>query len=257
MRFFPVALRIGVWSVLFLALFAATALSVALLLAWVQGTWVTDTANLYLGMVCGLIAWFFIAVFHLRRESLHLPFADQKIFLDRVKTVLGELGYEVSGQTADQIRFHPSFTAFLLGGGVLVKVNGGTGSVTGPRVSLEMLRRRLRLLQHLDKVQQSFQEGRRRKTEFFHKRVQVSLRLPNDKWADVVEHLQGALSKEGILVGDLHLLVQSETGIRESVVEAKVRTWLQERGIPVEIQKDHVQRLEPPVSPEIPEKIPV
>jgi hypothetical protein len=228
-------------ATLFLALFAGLMGAIILILAGCLQTELTDSRNIYLGLVCGLIAWLFLAVFLLRRETMQVPFKNRKVFLQRIKTVLGEMGYEAIFETEDHVRFHPSFSALVMGGGVVVRANGEAGTITGPRLSLERMRRRLRLFQHLAHAQEAVQEVRRRPADLVHRRVQVSLRLPPAQWADVLDHLIDVLGKEEILVCDVHLLAQSAGGIRETVIDDQVRDWLQARGIHAEIRKEHVQ----------------
>ena len=254
-----VALRIVIWATLFLLLFAGMTWFTAVILSWCSGTPVAESRNLYLGMICALVAWLFLAVFHLRWETRHLPFANRDTFLRRVKTVLGELGYEVMIETPTHVRFHPSFRSFLMGGGVLVKMDETIALVSGPRLSLEMLRKRLRLYQRLAAVHQSAGDVRRRQPDNRLKRVQIDVRLPADRWPEVMDHLVGVLGEEASLICDLHILAQSTAGLRESTIEEQIRAWLHDRGIPAEIHKNHVQLAEPgtAVPAEISEEIPL
>ena len=254
-----VMLRIVIWATLLLVLFACMTWFTALILSWCFDTAVAESHNLYLGMICALVAWLFLATFHLRRETVHLPFVSRDTFLRRIKTVLGELGYEVMIETPTHVRFHPSFRSFLMGGGVLVKMEETIALVTGPRLSLEMLRKRLRLYQQLAVVHQSAGEGRRRQPDNRLKRVQIDVRLPADRWPEVMDHLVGVLGQEASLICDLHILAQSSGGVRESTIEEQVRAWLHDRGIPAVIHKDHVQLAEPgtAVPGEISEELPV
>lgn len=257
------SLRIFFWLVLFLTLSAGMALGVAYALALIQDSSITHGSNLYLGLVCGLIVWLFMAVFHLRRETLHLPMVEEELFLSRLKEIMHELGYELTVKSPEHLRFHPAFAAFLLGGDIRVKLEPPYATLTGPRVNLEILRNRLRMENYLDKVQQSCQGIRRRRqpSENLLKRVQMTVRLPPNGWGMVVDHLQKTLAKDTAMIGDLHILLQSDAGIPESLIEEDVRQWLNERAIVVDIQKNHVKmkrltnadlRLPP-----LPEEVPV
>jgi len=245
-------LRIVVAAAVFLGIFVGTiAVMTAALAFWLQ-TDLLDSRTLYLGSVCGLIAWLFLAVFLLRRETLHVPYAHHKVFLERTKAVLTELGYETIFETEDHIRFRPGFSALAMGGGVLVKTRDGAGTITGPRVSVEKVRKRLRLFQHLAHIRQSVEEVRRKPADGLLKRVQVTLRLPPSQWAEVLDHLVGVLGKADALVCDVHLLAQSAAGMREAVIEEQIRDWLHARGLSVELRKEHVmvgESLPPPLPP--------
>jgi hypothetical protein len=246
-------LRVVIWATLLLIFFAAMTWLIALILAWWFDTPVAESRNIELGIICGLVAWLFLAAFHLRTETLTLPFTGREVFLHRVKTVLRELGYEVMIQTPTHARFHPSFGAFLMGGGIVVRVDDGTAAVTGPRLSLEMLRRRLRLYQRLAAVHQSAGECRRPPDHRL-KRVHITVRLPADRWPEVMDRLLGAVGPHASMIVDLHILAQSSGELRDSTIE-QVRAWLHERGIAVEIRKDHVQLPEPGAATLIDEEI--
>ena len=49
---------------------------------------------LTLGVLCGLVVWLFVAVFHLKREPLLLSFTDREAFVEHLGGELVELGYE-------------------------------------------------------------------------------------------------------------------------------------------------------------------
>jgi hypothetical protein len=242
---FLLALRIILWSGLFVILLTGLAIGVAYGLTWLQESEDFAGTNLSLGIVCGLVAALFMIVFHLRRETMHFPFSEREVFVQRLTHILHDLGYEVIGQSRDQVRFQPAFTAFLLGGTVSVKLEAAISTIVGPRVTLEILRQRLRLQHHLEIVQQSFHENRRRHPENLLKRAQLTVRLPPDRWAEVVERLQTVLSADAEIIGDLHILLQSRDGIPESVIDEEVRNWLHERGIDVEVHKNLVKMPRP------------
>jgi hypothetical protein len=96
-------------------------------------------------------------------------------------------------------------------------------------------------------VHQSAGDVRRRYSDTRLKRVQIDVRLPADRWPEVMDHLVGVLGQEASLICDLHILAQSTSGLRESTIEEQIRAWLHDRGIPAEIHKDHVQLAEPGV----------
>lgn len=245
MRWWPLVLvRIVFWAALFLAIFAVLTILIAFGVAFFRETAIDDPANLTPGVIFSLAIWLFMALFHLRKDAVQVPFVNRESFLHQIKSVGRELGYVVVAESREHVRLHPSFTALLMGGGILVRVDEHSGIVVGPRMSLRLLRRRLRLHQQLAWPAPS-QDSRRRHTDPLLSRVQVSLRLPPDRWPEVLDHLIDVLGKSGKLTCELHMLSQNPDGLRDSEVEENVRNWLHERGIPVEIHKDHVQFSEP------------
>ncbi len=248
LRWIATLTRIAILTLVSAALLGGSILLIALLLSWLRGVPATNGANLYVGLVCGLIAWLFIAVFHLRAETLRLPlFAgqdDQVPFLEQVEAILGELGYERQGQSTAGKWFKPSFRSYLLGGRVRLAVEENQGIISGPKFCLELLRRRMRIRNHLDNVHQAIQERRRRHGERLVKRVQLGLRFTPELWPEVYQHVVKPLEREAEIVCDLNILAQSDAGIPESMLELQVRSWIITQGIPCEIRKDFLQRQE-------------
>ncbi len=224
-------------AVLFLIIFTGSAFLIVFLLAWFKGTHLLDGANLYIGIVCGLITWLFMAVFHLRKETITLPFFDQAAFLNQVETILIELGYELKAPAGESRKFKPTFRSFLLGGSIQIAIAGPCGKITGPKVCLEIIRKRMRIRNHLDNIPQAIQEGRRRQGERLLKRVQLTLRLTPKQWQDTYQQVIQPLANEGSVLCDLNILAQNDTGIPDQVVELQVRPWLQAKGLAVEIHK--------------------
>src|SRR5258707_12180223 len=89
-RILPVLL----WTVPILATLAGTALLVALPLTWLNGSEFIQPGHLFIGVVCGLIVWLFVSVFHLKKEAIAVPFQERDIFVDRLIGHLHDLGYE-------------------------------------------------------------------------------------------------------------------------------------------------------------------
>jgi hypothetical protein len=234
-RAMAVALRIAILSILFLTVLGGTALLIAWLLAWFMQTPAITAANLYVGMVCGLIVWLFVAAFHLRKETFSVPVPNRSLFREKIKTLLLELGYEVRVESSAQVSFRPGFQSYWLGSDVLVKLDGRHGTITGPRVCVEVLRNRLRIQNHLEKV---YLEGRRRAGERLLRRAQLSFRVPADQWQDIHDHVVQVLASEAEVICELNVLAQSEKGLREHLVEHQVHEWLDQHGITVEVHKD-------------------
>jgi hypothetical protein len=229
-----------------LAAFVAVILGLACLLAWLHGGAIADGSNLMLACLCALITGLFLTVFHASRESINLPFRNRQTFLTACRQALEELGYEVVSKSRAQLVSRPSFRALLFGGRIQVSMFGAAARITGPKVFLEILRRRLRLSTHIANVEQSFKEIQQRPGERLLKRIQVNLRLTPDQWGDVgrevVEHLAGEGAEVFCAV---QIMAQSEGGIQESLIDGDLRGWLKQRAIDAEILKDHVRWDEP------------
>jgi len=236
-------------AICFLIVLAGTAFLITFVAAWLNGTQVTDGASLQIGVVCGLIAWLIIAVFHFRKETIALPFLERGPFLVQMKRALADLGYELESE-GDVLGFKPKFRSYLLGGGVRVRIEGNAGKITGPKVPLEILRRRMRIRNHLDNIPQAIQEGRRRQGERLLKRVHVSLRFSSEQWQDVYAHLVQPLAREGTVVCDLNVLVQNDAGMPDRMLDLQVRPWLQSRNIAAEIHKTPLYEPCKPSDPE-------
>jgi hypothetical protein len=234
-------LRVALLTLPALLLFTATVLPLALLLTHVPGGATELGDNLLLAVLCGLVIWLFLAVFHIRTESVHLPVPDRKTFVQRVTLVLQELGYEVARPGEDRLVSRPGFRAMLLGGGVRVQVEGTTARVTGPKLFVEILRRRVRLQSFIERAQKPLREDRHRPAERLLKRVQISLRLEGGRAPAFHEQVMAALNGEGAqVVCELHIMAQSEEGLRETTIEA-LRDRLQEHGVAADIRKDFPQ----------------
>lgn len=197
-----------------------------------------DVPNLILGVICSLIIWLFIAVFHLSKEKLIVPVADAKTFLAQMSVLLDEMGYQVVGQNENTLFTRPRFNAFLFGGGVRVYLDRNRAVLAGPKISVEILRRRLRLVQHLFRVH-GVLEGPRKTGEQLLKRIEITLRVKPEQLVDVRTNIVEPLCKTGEVVCDLHLLVTSADGVRESMIEQQVRPWAQKNEIQCEIHKHH------------------
>jgi hypothetical protein len=251
----PAKLPAKVVRVLLLALpvlltFAATALPAALLLSWLSGEQLTSPHNLSLAVTCGLIGWLFLAVFHVRTETVLLPVTDRQRFLATLVPVLKEMGYEVKAQGEGRVVSRPSFQALLMGGRLQVDLDGAAARVTGPKLFVEILRGRMRLQSLIARTHQTAREGRVRAGERLLKRVEISVRLTGEEGRGVCDEVVQALTREGAqVVCELHVMAQSEAGIREQTVEQEIRERLKERQLHAEIRKDHPRWEEPPPAP--------
>lgn len=236
-------------SLLAIVLLSGTALMIAHGLAWWQaGAW-NSPQYLIIGLVCGLIVGLFVAVFHLRRETRNVSFSQRDQFVAKAKTVLLEMGYALTSQRADALAFRPRFHSYLFGGGIQIALENQEAKLTGPRVSLDLFHRCLRLMNHVQRVQIYLQDHRKF-TDNVLKRAELKLRLSPQQFEAVRKNVIALLEKEADVVCELNLLVQSETGLRENTLEFQVREWLEQQGIDCEIHKDLVQFVEV-VHPEI------
>lgn len=120
--------------------------------AWLLGSPVNGGRGIYTGVICGLIAWLFVAAFHIRRERLVLAYEDREEFRARLQGQLEELGYYRARETGDRAVFRPAFHSFLFGGKIEVHLEEQTARMTGPKVCLESLWRNLRLTQQVEEV---------------------------------------------------------------------------------------------------------
>jgi hypothetical protein len=230
-------------SLLTVVLLIGTTLLLAHLIAWLQLSQWNDPRNLSIGLVCGMIVWLFVAVFHLRRETQVIPFSQREPFLLKANAVLQEMGYALTSHDADALTFRPRFHSYLFGGSIHLAVADQEAKLTGPKVSLEIFRRGFRLFNHVQRVQQ-YLHDHRKFTDNVLKRVEVQLRCRPDEFEAVRANVIEVLQKNGEVVCELNLLVHSEKGIREDVIEFQVREWLEQQHIPCEIRKGVVQFVE-------------
>jgi hypothetical protein len=236
-------------SLLAIVLLIGTTLLIAYSVAWLQFDQWDSPRNLSIGLVCGIVAWLFVAVFHLRRETQSIPFSQREPFLLKANTVLQEMGYALTSRQADALTYRPRFHSYLFGGRIHLAIGNQEAKLTGPKVSLEFFRRCFRLLNHVQRVQQ-YLHDHRKFTDNVLKCVELQLRCEPADFEAVRQNVIEVLQKDGDVVCDLNLLVQSEKGIREDIVEFQVREWLEQRHIPCEIRKGVVQFVEA-VHPEL------
>jgi hypothetical protein len=248
-------LRILVLVVPVLAAFAVVIVGLALLLALIRDDAATDGGNLALASLCAMIGGLFLVVFHFKRETLAIPFRSKPSFLAACRVVLEELGYEVEDHGRERLVSRPSFRAWLFGGRMHVTLDQTEARIDGPKFFVEIVRRRLRLYSHLANVEQSIKDTRQRQGERLLKRVQVSMRLTPAQWAAAGQEVVQQLAGEGTKIFcEVHLMAQSDHGIRESVVDGNVCEWLKQQGILADVHKDHA-RWEEPLSRAIEEDV--
>ncbi len=239
-------LRVPVLALPILAAFAGVVGLLALMLAWLRGLPLTDPTNLSLAVLCGLIAGLFVTVFHFKREDVVLPVKDARGFLADCRAALDDLGYVVHERANGELASRPSYRSWLLGGTMLVSAGGTHGRIVGPKVFVEMLRQRMRLRTHLAPVERPPSHARSRHGERLVKRVRLALRVTPQQWQEVGANVVHQLAADGAeVICDLHLMAQSDRGIREELLEGPVRDWLRRQEIVAEVHKDYVCWEEP------------
>jgi hypothetical protein len=238
--------RVVILALPIFLILALTILLVAGIAAFFSDSSLLDPNNMYVGTVCGLIAWLIFAVFHIKNETLILPPTERPTFMDDLKSKLEGLGYTIVSETKLRLVSKPSFHSLLFGGGIRVNIEQDGIQVVGPRVYLEMLRKRLRMESHIEKVQKSFLEAKRREGEQLLRRVQLSLRVTGKQWHAVYNKVITLLARDDAeVVCEVNILAQSDLGIRDGMVELGVREWLRHEGIQAEIHKEPLQGPEP------------
>lgn len=228
-------------SLLFVGAILLLTFGISLVMATVWGHSLSDPETIYAALTCGLIACLFVAVFHLRKESVQIPLHHNEDFVEKANGVMKELGYEVVQQSADQILSRPRFYSFLLGGGVRIRIDKDAVKITGPRVMAEIVRKRLRLRTCIDQVHQPSRRSQGRLL----KRVQISVKVKPHLIAEMQKNVIDPLCKEGDVVCMVTVLAQSDAGIRELTPDCPIRVWLDKQGLRAEFHREHVELTDP------------
>jgi hypothetical protein len=232
-------LRVLLVSASILFAFAGIVCVVALVLAWHGGESGPTTTGALAGSLCALIAFLFITIFHLRRETIVVPLEDRQAFLRRLGNHLEELGYAVAHPAENMVVGRPAFHALLFGGRVEARLASDRAILSGPRVYLEVLRRRLPLHAHLEQVPHALSVQRSRHGEPMLRSVQIKVQVPGRLLAIVYNEVASVMAHEGVQIEcELCIRGRAENGFREQIVDAKVHDWLKEHEVPVEIQKE-------------------
>lgn len=142
-------------------LFALTAFPLLLVLSWLRDTPLFVPDAVIVSVIAALLIWAIVARIHFRNHKITLQFSDREVFLERVKTQLGELGYEMARETDKRIAFQPAFQSRLFGGSVILEFDLANARITGPKVYVEGLQKRLRNLTFLEPLQRSLAEAQK------------------------------------------------------------------------------------------------
>jgi hypothetical protein len=241
--FATAAFRFVLVALLALVVLCGVAWVVALLVGWWQGDDWRNTSYLGIGLLCTLIAALFFAVFHLRRETRTMPVGHRDQFIAKAKSVLHEMGYALTTAHGDTLTFRPRFHSYLLGDAIQISLDNQEAKLTGPRVALDIFRRYLRLMNHVQRVQ-VYLKDQRKFTDNVLKRVDLMLRLRPDQFEAVTEHVIEVFEKDGNVLCELNLKVDCERGFNANTLEFQIIEWLEQHGIYFEIRKNLVQFVE-------------
>lgn len=231
--------RVFVWFVVFSAILGGSLFSIAGVLALCRGTPWLDAENLPLALLCAVIAWTFVIVFHFGKDTIHLPIPPQtKIFLNRAKRVLLELGYDIDDQADGTLETKGTFQLAFLCRGLRVQCVDRIAHISGPKLWVEIVRRRLRVQNFLAEAQQSNLELSRRGGGRLLQRVQIQMRVPPKDLQEIAQTVVSTLTREAEVVCEISLMAQSDKGIRDATIEQQLRPFLAEHGIQATIHKD-------------------
>jgi hypothetical protein len=146
-------------------------------------------------------------------------------------------------------------TSLLVGGAIKVHWGQGTATLAGPRVYLEVLRRRLRMDEHIRSVRQTVADSWVRQGRRLLKRVEVNLRVPPDRWQDVYEDVIEVLAHDGArVVCVVGILAQSDAGIVRDTVDVVIRDRLRQKNLDADFRVESCRRTTDPmiVLPDLP-----
>lgn len=254
MKALPVVFRVVTLSLLVLLLLLIPALLAALAVAWYTDRTLLHEVSILVGLLCALVLWLFVAIFHFKGETVRIPFNNREATVERLKTHLQEYGYDLREESEAALAFTPSFRSLLFGGGVRVEVESQEIVATGPKVYMERLQHRLRLSRSIDKVQKTFHDSRNLDLakarsllpgERRLKEVRIQLQVPGKLLPDIYGDVVTTLLQEGADVRcSVAITAQSEQGIGDQAIELRIRQALKRRGLEADIQKEALQAAE-------------
>jgi hypothetical protein len=238
-----VSLRAFLCSLVAAAFCAGMFLGIAIILSWLRGSMFLESDSLVFAALCVVIAWLFVALFLFGRQTLHVPLHHSAVFLANARQVLEEMGYEVTSQSGQSLGTRRGFQFLFMGRGIRIDCADHQARITGPKLWVDALRRRLRVQIILSASELAMHDDA--EPAVLLKRVQIQMRVSPGNLEEVCRHVLQLLAREGDVVCDINLLANSDAGIRESTVEQQIRPWLRERGVSAAIHKDLVQMSEP------------
>jgi hypothetical protein len=241
--------RIAGWALALAGVVAATFFGIAGALSFLQGTDFLGSQNAFIASVCAVIAWFFVAFFLFGKETITMPVIDSEGFLKNARRALREMGYDVTNSSERSVRTRHGFQLLLFGRGIRVRCTDTQATLSGPKLWVDALRRRLRVQNCLDSTELSLSELTQRNAAergVVLKRVQLQMRVPAARLEEVTRNVVAPLADEGEVLCEVTLMAQSSSGIREATVEEQIRPWLLVNGITADIQKDSIMMAEAP-----------
>ncbi len=235
-------LRVLVLALFVLALFWTAALVLATLASLLGGGAPAGSGLLLRCAACVLAAALFVAVFHLKKEVVLLRIADRRTFTAQLRAQLGGLGYTPVAESGDRLVFRPALRSLLFGAGIHVQIGDERATVSGPKVYVEMLRRRLRLQDFLDRADRA---GAARGKRLL-RRAELSLRASPQQLGAVAADLASLRAAGAEVVCQVHVLAWDDAGIAESAIDERVRQWQQRHALTVGVSREPLAPARPP-----------
>jgi hypothetical protein len=238
-------LRVLRWTLSLAGAACGSFFAISCVLALVQGSPIFSGENLFLASICDGIALFFMAVFLFGKETATLPIQNEPTFLAIVRRVLGELGYEVTHRTDSSLATRGAFRFLFFCRGIRIQCANRQAHITGPKIWIDILRRRMRVQNFLSTTEFHLQDSPQRNQGVLLKRLQIQMRVPFRDLEKITQNVLEPLAQEAQIICDINVLVQSDAGIRESMLEQQIRPWLIDNGLSAEIHKDLAKMCEP------------
>ena len=233
------AVRILLLALSALIVFGITAFLGSSSLLWLRTNAAAIVGITMLSAVCALSAWLFVVVLHGRGDSLTFLHDDREAVALWLRRELEQLGYEAGETHEGRTFFTQGFTAYLAAGSVRMMEHPGCIVIAGPKVFIEILRKRLKVLHHLANLLQTIQDTRVRQGRHLLRRVEIDLRVSAAQWQKIYDDVISVLAaQDADLVCEVHILAQNESGILDTTVESDIRERLRQQNIPVEIRKE-------------------
>jgi len=229
------------WFVLSVAALTGCSIAVAWMVTFVLGS-AGHVDNGLVGLAACLAALLIASYCHLRKVTVQLRISDRDRFQSRMQVIFQDLGYDLVTMTDQCWRTRPQFRAVLFGDGITMKLAGSKAAITGPRLSLELIRRRYRLANQLDNVQQSLSDSKTRSAETYLKRLELSVRLEPKHMNDFQAQIVDRLAENGQVLVDVQLMLISEEGMNESLWTNEMRPWLETNRVAYEFHPHRTQR---------------
>jgi hypothetical protein len=231
------------------ALLLGTTMALAGLAALFDGQPILAVVNFRTGLIGALLVALILASFHLRKTTVQLRVSSRDAFLRRMRKIFEDLGHDVVQKSNVVWRTKPAFRSMMFGEGITIVLDGNHATISGPSMGLDQIRRRYRMVSHLEKLQEAMTDCRTRGPECFMKRFELSARLEPEQLAEFQTRVLATLGKEANVILDVQMMVASDAGVRESIWLNQVRPWLDDEGICYDFHRDHAQQIAPHGAP--------